>query len=598
MALAWPAAVPYHQAMPKEKRPVFQAGIACVLLAVAAVEGWYGRPELLGDDICYLDVVNLLRHGDWKAALNPLWSLGYPLLLSLVRPAFGSSMHGELLAVFWLNLCICLASWLCFLWLIRAMFATTRGEAGSHVPLSRFALLAAAFVFLFAELGMGRVSSIGPDQLVTCLFFAASALTLRFIAQPTRTRGAMLGAVLGLGYVAKAIFLPLGLLLLGTAFAGAFQRHRAALRLMSALAATVPFLLLIAVYAIPLSWAFGRPTLGESGALNYALHVNQLPHWMGWQGTSGDAALGVPKHPLPLVFKQPPVFAFPEPFHVTYPPDYAMPYWYDGYRHFFDLHRALAGFATNQHILLGLVHSNQDVLLAIALCGAFALALRPPRGRFSATVLRDRARDGWPLFLPSLLGILLYLQIHLESRYIAPFVAVLCVLPVLAFAGRASSPLPARHPRLAIALLALLAATVGWQLWVDDNPAVRLRLRHADLESEGQWRIAQALAATGLRPGDQVASVNDYNDIRCTWAYAARLHIVAHLGNDAYDPAPADQLRDLHQFFDDPATQARVLDVFRQAGAVAVVAPEMPFDVRSRGWQSIPGTHAWFLMLR
>ena len=89
------------------------------VLAVGALEGWFGRPELFGDDISYLDITHMIRAGDWRAALNPLWSIGYPLLLSAVRPLFPSTLKGELTAVYVLNLIIYIAAWLSFLWLLR-----------------------------------------------------------------------------------------------------------------------------------------------------------------------------------------------------------------------------------------------------------------------------------------------------------------------------------------------------------------------------------------------------------------------------------------------------------------------------------------------
>ncbi|MGH9597565.1 MAG: hypothetical protein ACRD3K_12280 [Edaphobacter sp.] len=74
------------------------------------------------------------------------------------------------------------------------------------------------------------------------------------------------------------------------------------------------------------------------------------------------------------------------------------------------------------------------------------------------------------------------------------------------------------------------------------------------------------------------------------------VHVVADIGNDIHDPK--ERLQDIHLFFDDAHTQQQVLDLFRQQGAVVVVAPDMPFEVVSPGWQQIPGTTAWVFRLQ
>jgi hypothetical protein len=218
------------------------------------------------------------------------------------------------------------------------------------------------------------------------------------------------------------------------------------------------------------------------------------------------------------------------------------------------------------------------------------LALRVrPRSRQPRRILA-----AWPWILPSILGILLYQQVHLEHRYIAGFVAVLFIAPVLGIElwGAPLSP----KTTTVMMLLIVLGGTAD--LLVQLRQPIVLALHRAPVQTAGQWRIAHYLTAAGLRPGDKVASVSDANVIRCAWAYGARVRIVAAIGNDAYDGYAPDQLRDLHRFFDDPAVQARDLDLFRQQGAVAVVAPDLPFSPADPGWQSVSGTHAWVLLLR
>jgi len=450
-------------------------------------------------------------------------------------------------------------------------------------PLSPFTLIAAACAFVTAQVCLGRVSSIGPDQLVACLFFLATAFLLRFTAQPSLRDATLLGLTLGIGFVVKAVFLPLSVILIAIAL---LPRARRALPRPIALAIPAALLLFVIPYAAALSWAFGRITLGEAAPLNYAFHVNQLPHWMGWQG-GPDPRFGTPIHPLYLLRDHPAVFAFPEPFHVTYPPQYNMPFWYDGYRHFFSPANALRAILTNLRELEKVLHENWPLFLALALCTAILIYSVPHPSRFWGWVAGPKS---WPIWLPSILGVVLYLQVHLEGRYIAPFVTILAVVPFLAAAS--ASP---RTRTLALAvLLAGTAVNLARQL---DQTA--FRALHPSVvigDNQAQWAIAQYLTQSGLKPGDRVASVTTLNDIRCTWAYAARLHIVAAIGNDAYSQDPA-QYEDFQLFWTDPDIQADVLRLFRKQGAVAVIVPRVSFlnPPLNSSWQSIPNTYAWVL---
>ncbi len=385
--------------------------LTAVVLGCAALEGWFGRPELFGDDISYLDVTNMIRLGNWKAALNPLWSLGYPLLLAAVRPIFPSGIHGELIAVFALNMVICLATWLAFLWFLRTavQFVPPRSEAAPSV--SPFLLTIAACVFLVAEVGYGRVSSIGPDQLVACLFFAASALLLHLLKRPRTSTTVALAVTLGIGFIVKAIFLPLAVIVIATALLVLRgRRPRRPVLLLSPV-----FLVFVIAYGAALSWSLGRLSFRESGPLNYAYHVNQLPHWMGWQG--GPPQLGTPITPVHLLRENPAVFGFGEPLRVTYPPQYNLLYWYDGYRDFISPRNAIRAIAVNLHELEKILHENWPFTLGLIL--AFALLTYTASVPHPSRPLRWVERRLWPLYVPSLLGIALYLQVHLQARYIA-----------------------------------------------------------------------------------------------------------------------------------------------------------------------------------
>ena len=193
----------------------------------------------------------------------------------------------------------------------------------------------------------------------------------------------------------------------------------------------------------------------------------------------------------------------------------------------------------NLHALEAVLHENAPFVLAFLLAGCVLVYADPNR-----RIWRQRLGRAWPTYIPALLGVCLYLQVHLEARYIAGFCAVLAIFPFLICNPSGLSK------RLRASILVLLLAGTLADLAIHLRSPLRLVLHHADMQSGGQWEIARYLQQSGLKPGDKVASVTTGNDIRCTWAYAAGLHIVADIGNDAFDPQS--QQQDFDLFWTDP----------------------------------------------
>ena len=554
--------------------------VGAAVMIAGVLEGRYGKSELFGDDISYLDVANMIRAGDWRTALNPVWSIGYPWLISVVRRWFPATPHGELAAVFWLNLSIYFVAWIGFLWLLRVMARSLRGDPlrERDSPLSPFLVICAGCIFVTVQTGVGRVSTIGPDLLVTCIFFFASTVALKVFSRPTVSNSVALGVLLGVGFLTKAIMLTLAGVFFGMMVALQGRRHLVA----PFFRAVGVFLLFVVVYGAGLSWALGRPTLGEAGALNFAFHVNHLSHWMGWQG--GPPEFGSPIHPVRMLRNDPPVFAFGEPFHVTYPPQFNMVYWYEGYRQVFSLKNLARAFVGNLHDLKYVFQEILPVTLAVIVCFCIAFVVKTRTRADAAPALNP-----WIMYLPSIVGFSFYLLVHMEGRYVAGFLCVIGMAPFFAL-----DRLPVRSLIRTGAVLLLVAATL-FNSSERLHGAIRSAVAGTDMQSGGQWAIAEYLVKMNLKAGDKVASVAPRNDFRCTWAYASRLHIVAAIGNDAFDPQS--QVRDLHLFFDHPSTQQQVLELFRGQGAVAVVATDIPFEVSSPGWQHVPGSQAWVRFL-
>src|SRR5262249_27237903 len=105
--------------------------------------------------------------------------------------------------------------------------------------------------------------------------FGAAALVLRVRRLgPSPRRSLGLGVLLGVGYLTKAVLFPLGLVVLLASALAAGGVRRAARHLAVTGGA---FALVAGPFIAALSLSCARPTIGETGRLNYAWYAAGLP---------------------------------------------------------------------------------------------------------------------------------------------------------------------------------------------------------------------------------------------------------------------------------------------------------------------------------
>ena len=566
-----------------------QALLACLIVILGAIEGWWKRTDFTTDAISYLDIGRAIPLKDWKMVFNPQWNVGYPLLLAAAKPFFPATPAGEWISIHVANMLVFIATWFAFLYLLRSFNPAILEHAESQGEALRrrdFLLFAGACLFIAMELCIDAVSRVGPDLLITMFFLLATATLWRLIRRPSYGRAAVLGTILAAGYWTKGIFLPLSLALLCVTAAALYSKRRV---IAPAIVAFVVFAVVAAPYVAAVSWSFGHFTLGESGSLNYAFHVNYLPRWTNWQG--GPAGYGMPIHPTHEVMKNPDLYVFAEPYHNTYPPFGNVVYWYQGYRHFFSAKYQAIAIARNLFYLAQiLVH--EPIFYAVILSAGLLLFAAENRKVWLKAMLRL-----WPFYLAALAGIALYVQVHLEDRYLSSFFVILCLVPFVLTVMLREMP-PRRTQRLVMAVMALGAA-LNFVL-VDREVLSHIR-QHYTYAQNPEWRLGLALARAGIKPGSEMAAVGGPN-ASSTWAYIVHLRVGAELGGDPYDPhGPLPGVPDTVQLFwhSSPALQQKVLEQFRQAGAVAAIASDKPADLAAPpGWEHLDGTGTWLYRLQ
>jgi hypothetical protein len=552
-----------------------------LVAALGTWEDWFGRFDYAGDAISYLDIAKAIRHGEWSLALNPYWSIGYPMILAATRWMFPSGPQGEWLGIHVVNLVIFLATYVSFLYLLKVTMAYLAGVIGlgSAGPHGRFVFTIGSSIFILLQLLVGNVSRVNPDLLVSGAFFLLTALALQFCLRPSVKIAVLMGVLAGLGYVLKAAFLPESATVFFTVLLyGLTRLPGERLPAVSRLAWALPAMALVILpYVAALSEVLGAFTLGESGSLNYAWSVNGLPHWDNWQG--GSAQLGMPVHPSHLLLRNPPIFAFAEPFPVTYPPWYNSFYWYEGYRHFFSVEKQLSAVRFNFDILRSFCLRGPRSLAVVALVATGIFLLKDRH------VWWKRLLALWPLYLPSIIAIGLYLLVVIELRYVVGFLIVL--LSALFLPLFVPTPLVGKRVGLMLAVLvAVISVTV---LAANNRDVIGRAIHHQSYTDAEQWRVGLYLAQSKVRSGEKVALARNTGPVG--WAYIGDVHIVAEMGNSTFDRE--DGKRDFELFTKSPEIQQTAFKLFRQAGAVLVVAYDVEGPLAGQGWEPVPGTQSW-----
>jgi hypothetical protein len=508
----------------------------CGLAGIVA--SWNARHDLNPDGLSYLDIAEALQRGHWSAALNGYWNPLYPTLLALFGRPATISPAWEFAAAHLLNLGLYFGALVSFDALLRHLAASS---AATSLPVGSWLLIGYA-AFLWATVGLIRLDVITPDLFVTMCLSVAFLLFLRAPSrEPARARLLLVatGAILGLGYLAKTVMLPVTCLFL---LSVSLVRARTP-PMRTALPIVAGFLLLAAPYIAAISIDRGRFTVGESGRLNFAWKVGGVTSYF----FPRPQEAGRLKHPPRVLCTSPMAFEFGGEMPVTYPPWYDPSYWYEGLTPGFTWRGQLSvlrNSAVTSYVLL-----RQSWPLA----GLLLLMLwSAPAGRR----LRLPGPDVLPVLVTCALALVMYTFVELSFRLSAPFIPTL-VLALTLVPARSDSPPPWLDAAGALAAL-VLAIIVVQPVMTRTFDEVSTIKRGAPTHEHLQ--VATELMNRGLRPGDAIAVIGE--GYGAYWARLARARIVA----EAPDPdlfwraSPADRQTCIDHF---RSTGARILVTFR-----------------------------------
>lgn len=545
---------------------------------LGAFQAWDARHAMNPDGINYLDMGDAYLRGDWNMAINAFWSPFYSWLLGLALLVLKPSSYWEFSIVHLVNFAIYLGALGCFhfflLELIRYHRHRTAGFSGDGgMPLPEWTWLAMGYIlFIWSSLNLITIRVVTPDMCVAAFVYLASGILLRIRRGASWFTFALLGLVLGFGYLAKAPMFPLAFVFLGVGMFSVGNLRRAMPRVLIAL---VIFLLIGGLFIVALSKAKGRLTFGDSGKLNYAWKVNGITEYVHWQGEFPGN--GIPLHPTRKIFDVPAIFEFGTPIGGTYPPGYDQPYWYEGVTIHFDLKGQVRVLEQSAKTYFRLFFHLQAGLVVGCLILYFM-----SRRRWLG--VKDIAQH-WNLFVPAIAALGMYSLVHVESRFIAAFVVLLWMG---VFSGvRLSDSQESRRLVACVtaAMLTVMMITIGFLPALKAYSTARDLIRGRNPWPHAQWQVADGLNRMEVQPGEKVAWIG--NPANNAWARLARVQKVAEIPSvEADNFWAADHL-----------VKSQVIKTFARTEATVIVTKNVPSSASTIDWQRIGNTDYYAYIL-
>jgi hypothetical protein len=566
----------------------------CGVIVLGGLQFWINRYAMNTDGISYLDIADAISKGHLSAAANAYWSPLYPCLLALGLAVFRPSPYWEFPVVHLVNFLILLAAAVSFQFFIGQLLRVMeeQEEARAVEKLSRrgpVLLAIGSTLFIWTSLKLAGLEVVSPDLLLTVFVYLASGLTLRMKLRETGYRDfALLGFLLGIGYLAKTPMLPLGLVFLAVGIGAAFEflqsgtkgfasREKLVALVSKGAVAIALFVAAATPFVIKISMAKGRFTIGDSARLNIAWNIDGVTrhHWQGKEG------FGVARHPSVELMANPQVFEFDGPMISTYAAWYDPSYWYEGIHPVLKIDRMAGQLRANAYIFYKVLVRWE---LAIPIL-FFLLALLTGR----PTEIFDGVLQQWALLVPVAAALMMYGVLYAEPRYLPSFV-VLFWLGL--FAGlripedKKSKTVAGAATGMAACIMVIFTATA---VFGSANPT--------DWKNPFKWKgaqiqydIAQALHQDGIEEGDKVAWIRPeiFDDEKnYAWARLARVRIIAEVPGTAEKNFWAGGQESLE----------KVVRALRQTDARALIA-KIPEGVSAQDWQPLGNTGYSIIVLQ
>lgn len=535
---------------PRLDPPFLRTGILTALRVFVALLGalasWTARYMPNADAVSYVDISDHYLAGNWPFSGSGYWSPLFPSLIALARLVGGRDIRDAWLVAHGLNFLIFLGALVAMEWFVRAVRDAMRETVGGDDGRLFTWQVLVYLLFAWTTISWVTLWLLTPDMCVALLVFVGAGLAVRIAhGRDSRSNWVALGAVLGLGYLAKTALLPIGVVVLVTVGASVARRRGPWRRVGWAMVALFALCLPQVTYVSNLKGTF---TIGDVGRLAHAWYSAGIPSPLGDAGTGAlPAALPSPNgssqtvRPLdPLHDDHPMVYNVDGPFPGTLPIWYDATYWY-----------------RNVHVPLAVVPTIKNAiryaLSQLWLFSPFVVVLIVGVLRCRSRMQVARLPMESTVVVPSGCALAMYALSYSEARYLAPF-AVLLLAGLVSPLGP-DTPL-SKYIRQGFVVAAL--PLFGWSLLTTVS-AFKEREPYERLYAERLALVAH-LNALGLGPGTKIGYVG--NPYTAYWPQLAQLRIVSVV------PGP-----EVKAFWEAPPERRdEVLRRMRAHGAAAILA--------------------------
>jgi hypothetical protein len=554
--------------------------ILAVLIIFGLIDAWAGRQSYLaGDTVSYVDMARGIARGDLQHAVNGQWSPLYPAVLAAFIRPFQSDSLLEFSVIRAVNFLIMLTTIALFHAFLTRLLdhcyerPDTLPESSPLLSRAQFSIVAYALL-AWGCFGLTIVSRVNPDLCVAAMTFAAASMLLSFKeGHVSRGQFVLFGAVLGIGYLFKAIFFPLAFLFLAAA---AMESRVWAVKWRLSLS-LLTFLLIASPLITALSMKYGHFTYGETGKNAYRTDVLFMPlvHWQG-----GPPGFGIPEHSTRKILENPDVYEFASPIAATYSPWYDPTYWNAGAMLRLDVWKYGRAIIRNLKRIAVVLWFVAPVVLVLAMAR-----------RYSRVDIRSLLYFK-SLWLVGIANLGIYVALLVEPRYLAGCLPLLVILSLTSLRFRTADS----SRTVAAALVGLLLFGVAVEIGPRLAQATAVLVANRGEVRGDAWLVAEQFKRLGVKSGTPVAAIDvpdqwHWSPARIgDWALLARVPVVSEVFQ--LDPG------DGWQFWQVSAErQAKALESLRGTGARVVVASGVPTSVDTTGWVRIQNSDYYYRFL-
>ncbi|MBI4244992.1 MAG: hypothetical protein HY606_12955 [Planctomycetes bacterium] len=479
----------------------------CIIIAVVlgCLDVYGSRFDLNADGIAYIEMAEAHAQGDWNKGVSTHWQFLYPLLLAAGLLIFNPTPYWEFPLIYFTNFLVYLFAIFCLDYFLRMLIRYRKQVTGDQSVLSELSIIVIGYsLFLYSALALYSMASTNVDLLLTGIMCLSLAMILKISMGSTgMSTFALLGVLLGVGYLAKQIMLPVGIIFLLTAFVAFKNKIQSIPKILFGL---LVFLVVCSVYVISISVKKGHFTLADTGPIAYCWKVESvLPYF------HPDEISNKMPHPPRKIHDEPAVYEFSEPVDATYPLIFNPAYWEEGLKPRYDP----AIFA---RVFLGRLLDCFSLFFAGPLVGLLILLI----------VVYSSNGRGWGNFadimsikiilIPILAFFLINLLVAFEPRYIIPIIPALFLSLFVSVRIPDPKVLLGGASAVAAVFLCIISLKVAFNLLFKDH-------RHI------QWEIGQLLKESGVQSGDKIAVVRGSGTEwwRADWARYSGVKIAAEI---------------------------------------------------------------------